>query len=224
MLYGSRLSRDHEGHVPELKEDRAVASPIARALGSDFQKLHVAVRRHYAEPTVVAQGTMDVIHVKRTIRLFTLISYRLIRAPVPHSGRGISLALENRIDSSNVMHWVRTFYKNRSFPETITFVSQMFCSGERKVIETTRYGLGVEANLSVTGDGSLVFDTSSYVVVLPYLGLIVRFPTWLSPFGRGHTKEIGETEDSFKVEFEMNHPIFGRTVAYSGRCQFETPR
>ena len=120
------------------------------------------------------------------------------------------------------MHWARTFYKNRSFPETITFVSQMFCAGEHKVIETTRYGLGVEANLSVTGDGSLVFDTSSYVLVLPYFRLIVRFPTWLSPFGRGHTREIGETEDSFKVEFEMNHPIFGRTVAYSGRCQFES--
>ena len=77
--------------------------------------------------------------------------------------------------------------------------------------------------MGVDGEGRLVYDMRKYVVRMPFLGLIVRFPTWLSPFGGGRTKEIGETEDSFRVEFEMRHPIFGRTVAYTGRCRFESP-
>ena len=78
--------------------------------------------------------------------------------------------------------------------------------------------------MSVDGEGNLVYDMRRYVVKLPFFGLVLRFPTWLSPLGGGRTKEIGETEDSFRVEFEMAHPIFGRTLAYTGRCQFESPQ
>ena len=51
---------------------------------------------------------------------------------------------------------------------------------------------------------------------IPSFGLIARLPTWLSPFGGSRTKEIREAENSFKVEFEMTHTIFGRTRAYNG--------
>ena len=119
------------------------------------------------------------------------------------------------------MHWVRTFFKSASFPETVTIPSHMVCSGDHRVIEFTRYGVGVEADVSIDGEGSLVYDFRKFAVRMPLLGLIVRFPTWLSPFGGGRTKEIGETEDSFRVEFEMIHPIFGRTLAYTGSCRFE---
>ena len=57
---------------------------------------------------------------------------------------------------------------------------------------------------------------------MPFFRLIIRFPTWLSLFEGGRTKEIGETEDSFRIEFEMTHPIFGRTVVYTGSCRFES--
>ena len=46
----------------------------------------------------------------------------------------------------------------------------------------------------------------------------------LSPFGGGRTKEIGVTEDSFRVEFEMTHPVFGRTLAYTGNLRIEASR
>ena len=132
--------------------------------------------------------------------------------------------MDNRIDDSGTMHWVRTFFNNGSFPEVVTFTSRTVCSGDHRTIEFTRYGLGVEADLSVDSEGSLVHDMRKYVVRMPILGLLVRFPTWLSPFGGGRTKEIGDTEVSISVEFQMTHPIFGRTLAYTGNCRFEPPR
>ena len=200
----------------------AANSPIVQALGEDFHNLHAAVRKHYAEPTIDVSGIMDFVYVKNTIKPLALVSYRLFHAPVPHSGKDIEMSLHNRVDDSGAMHWVRTFFSNASFPENITFPSRMVCSGDHRIIEFTRYGVGVEEDLSVDVEGSLVYDMRKYVVRMPFLGLIVRFPTWLSPFGGGRTKEIGETEDSFRVEFEMRHPIFGRTVAYTGRCRFES--
>ena len=202
---------------------RASNSPIAEALGGDFPNLHAAVRKHYAEPTIDIGGNMDTVHVKDAIKPLALLSYRLFHAPIPHSGIDVEIRVHSRIDDSGAMHWVRTFSKNASFPEDVTFTSHTVCSGDHRVIEFTRYGLGVESDLSVDGEGSLVYDIRKYVVRTPFLGLIVRFPTWLSPFVGGRTQEIGETEDSFSVEFEMTHPIFGRTVAYTGRCRFESP-
>ena len=208
--------------MADAKADWTGSSPIAKALGEDFHNLHTAVRKHYAEPSIEVSGTMDFVHVKKAIRPLAVVSYRFFHAPVPHSGVDVEVSVHNWVDDSGAMHWARTFFANAGFPEDITFTSYMVFSGDHKVIEFTRYGVGVEADLSVDGEGSLVFDMRKYVVRIPLLGLIVRFPTWLSPFGGGRTKEIGETEDSFRVEFEMTHPVFGRTVAYAGRCRLES--
>ena len=210
--------------MAEPKAGWAGNSPIAQALGDDFHNLHAAVRKHYAEPAIDVSCNMDEVHVKSTIKPLALVSYRLLHAPVPYSGRDVEMSLHNRVDDSGAMHWVRTFFSNASFPEDVTFTSHMVCAGDHRIIEFTRFGVGVESDLSVDGEGSLVYETRKYVVRMPFVGLIVRFPTWLSPFGGGRTREIGETEDSFKVEFEMTHPIFGRTLAYIGTCRFESPR
>ena len=208
--------------MADAKAGGAGRSPIAQALGEDFHNLHTAVRKHYAKPTIEVSGTMDFVHVKNTIKPLAVVSYRLFHAPVPHSGRDVEVTVHNYVDDSGAMRWVRTFFKNASFPGVVTFTSHMVCSGDHKIIEFTRYGVGVKGDLSVDADGSLVYDMRKYVVRMPFLGLILRLPTWLSPFGGGRTKEIGEAEDSFRIEFEMTHPIFGRTVAYIGRFRFES--
>ena len=209
--------------MAELRAGLSGNSPIAQALGEDFHSLHAAVRKHYSEPTVDVSGTMDEVHVKKIIKPVALLSYMLFHAPLPHGGKDVEFSLHNCVDDSGAMHWLRTFFSNASFPADMTFASHMLFSGDHRIIETTKYGVGVESDLGVDVAGSLVYDIRKYVVRLPFLGLIVRFPTWLSPFGGGRTTEIGETEDSFRVEFEMTHPIFGRTVGYRGRCRIESP-
>ena len=214
-------TRNHNRCTSEAKADWAGNSPIARALGEDFHNLHEAVRKHYGERAVDVSGTMDVIYVKKMIKPLALVSSWLFRAPVPHAGRAVEMSLHTRVDDSGAMRWVRTFFNNPSFPKDVSFASRMVFSGDHRIIEFTRFGLGVESDLRVDGEGSLVYLIRRYVVRMPFLRLMVRFPTWLSPFGGGRTKEIGETEHSFRVEFEMSHPIFGRTLGYTGTCRFE---
>ena len=193
-------------------------SPVARAVGEDFHRLHVAVRKHYSEPAADLSGVMDRVHVSAAIRPLAWLSHRLFHAPVPCGGKDVKFTVRSRVDDSGTMHWLRKFFANASFPRNVTFVSRMVFSGDHRIIETTRYGLGVESSVNVDDVGRLIYDIRRYVIRVPLLGLIVGFPTWLSPFGDGRTTETGETEDSFRVEFEMIHPIFGRTVGYTGRC------
>ncbi len=188
-------------------------------MGEDFRNLHAVVRKHYSEPTVDVTGVMDRVHVKKAIRPLALLSYMLFGAPVPHGGEDIEFAVHSRVDESGTMHWRRTFFGNASFPGDVTFASHMVFLGDHRIMETTRFGLGVEECLSVDDAGRLVYDVQKFTIRVPFLGLIVSVPTWLTPFGGGRTTETGENEHSFRVEFEMTHPVFGRTVGYTGRCR-----
>ena len=194
-------------------------SPIARALGEDFRRLHPAVRRHYLEPEVDASGVMDTVRVNPLIRPLAVLSYAVFRAPVPRGGRNVGFTLRNRTDDAGTMHWLRRFASNASFPKDVTFESQMVYLGDHSIRETTRHGLGVDSSVSVGESGSLVYEIVRYVVKVPALGLAVGFPTWLSPFGGGRITETGEDEDCFAVDFQMAHPVLGPTVGYSGRCR-----
>ena len=194
-------------------------SPIARALGEDFRRLHTAVRRHYLEPEVDASGVMDTVRVNPLIRPLAVLSYAVFRAPVPRGGRNVGFALRNRTDDAGTMHWLRRFASNASFPKDVTFESQMVFIGDHGIRETTRHGLGVDSSVNVGESGSLVYEIVRYVVKVPLVGLAVGFPTWLSPFGGGRITETGEGEDCFAVDFQMAHPVLGPTVGYSGRCR-----
>ena len=194
-------------------------SPIARALGEDFSRLHPAVRRHYTQPVVDASGVMDTVRVDPLVRPLAMLSYAIFRAPVPRGGSDVGFTLSNRTDTEGVMHWLRVFEGSPGFPSDVTFESQMSFLGAHRIVETTRHGLGIESSVSVGDGGSLVYDIDRYVLRVPALGLAVRFPTWLSPFGGGRITETGEGEDCFRVDFQMAHPILGSTVGYSGQCR-----
>ena len=67
----------------------------------------------------------------------------------------------------------------------MTFSSHMVFSGDHRIIETTRWGLGVESDLRVDDVGSLVYEIRKYVLRclfladywIPHLGL--AFWRWL---------------------------------------------
>ncbi len=194
-------------------------SPIVRALGEDFSRLHPAVRRHYLEPAVDASGVMDTVRVNPLVRPLAMLSYALFRAPVPRGGSDVGFTLGNRTDAEGAMHWLRVFEGNPNFPNDVTFESSMIFLAHHRILETTRHGLGIESSVSVGDGGSLVYNIERYVLSVPLLGLAVSFPTWLSPFGGGRIVETGEADDCFAVDFQMSHPILGATVGYSGRCR-----
>ena len=119
------------------------SSPVARALGEDFHRLHAVVRKHYSEPTVDLSGVMDRVHVSEAIRPLAWLSHRLFRAPVPYGGKDVKFTVRSRVDGSGTMHWLRIFFANASFPRNVTFESHMIFLGDHRIMETTRYGLAL---------------------------------------------------------------------------------
>ncbi len=197
--------------------------PLVRALGEDFNRLHPAVRAHYAAASVEAEGEMEEIYVSGAVRPLARLSYAIFGAPVPRGGKNVPFTLRNRTDDSGAMHWDRVFAAGPLSPTPVRFRSRMFYAGDHRILELTRFGLGVESHVSVDDEGSLIYEVLRYVLTLPLLRRTARFPAWLAPFGGGTTREKGVDERSFSVDFEMRHPLLGRTVAYRGTCRIRSP-
>lgn len=196
-------------------------SPVIRqALGSAWEDLHPTVRRHYdltpgeASETVL-QGTMREISHSRVAKLF-LLPGRIFGALIPWQGENIPATVRNwtLADDAENLYWHRRFI----FPRkgAVTFSSRMVYPGGREIIEYVKFGLGIRMRLSVEKN-SLVYRSLGYQWDIGHLS--VRFPDWLI-LGTGTIVERGLSDDEFEMDFQMHHPWFGRTFAYSGVFSF----
>lgn len=190
-------------------------APIRRALGSEWCALGNVVRRHYdlpprTETRLQVEGRMAVAFSPMGKLLIT--AGRLFDALVPYVGREIPVTVRNwsRADS-DAMFWHRTFrYPGKKNP--VIFHSRMEYLGNRHIVEYVKYGLGIRMRLSTEGE-TLRFDSQGYQWVLGPLTL--RIPDWLL-LGNAVIIETPLSERSFRVDFEINHPLWGRTFEYSG--------
>jgi hypothetical protein len=193
-------------------------APIRQALGSRWPELNAALRRHYDLPPhtdtrLEVEGTMD-IDVSPVAKIF-LLAGRLFGALVPHEGRNVPVTVRNWSQAeSSAMFWHRTFrYPGK---EPVIFRSRMEYVGDNEIVEYVKYGLGIRMGMSVEGD-ALRFDSRGYRWNLGPLKLPI--PDWLM-LGRAVIREVPVSEQTFKVEFEINHPLWGRTFGYSGLFTF----
>jgi hypothetical protein len=193
-------------------------APIRQALGSDWPSLGEVIRRHYdlppqTETRLEVEGIMEVT-VSPVGRLFVTAG-RLLDALVPFRGRDIPVTVRNWSQSdSNAMFWHRTFRYPKRQP--IVFRSRMEHAGGEEIVEYVKYGLGIRMRLSAEGD-TLRYDSRGYQWKLGPLTL--RIPDWLL-LGKAVIREIPESAEAFRVEFSIDHPIWGRTFGYAGRFVF----
>ena len=192
---------------------------IAQALGSAWDELDPVIRRHYditpgREQQVVMTGTMTRIDHSWIAKLF-LLPGRVFGALIPYRGTDIPATVENRTreDDTRGMSWYRRFQFPRH-PETV-FQSYMVYAEADEIIEYVRFGLGIRMKLSVE-QGSLIYSSTGYQWDIGRWSL--RFPTWLI-LGAGRIRETGLSDTGFEMDFEMRHPLFGRTFSYAGRFE-----
>ncbi|MCP4042731.1 MAG: DUF4166 domain-containing protein [Gammaproteobacteria bacterium] len=193
-------------------------APIRQALGKQWSALGSVIRRHYDLPPntdthLVVNGAMEVFHSPFGKILIT--AARLFDALVPYKGRNIPVTVQNWSQpDSTAMFWRRTF----RFPEKtpIVFYSRMEYVGDHDIVEYVKYGLGIRMTLSAEG-GTLRYDSCGYHWDLGPLKM--HLPEWLL-LGSATIREIPVSEKTFKVEFETNHPLWGRTFGYSGQFAF----
>ncbi|VAX10902.1 hypothetical protein MNBD_GAMMA26-1025 [hydrothermal vent metagenome] len=193
-------------------------APIRQALGQQWPSLGSAIRRHYDLPpntdtNLVVEGIMEVVH-SPIGKLFVTVS-RMFDALIPYKGRDIPVTIQNwSKPDSDAMFWYRTF----CFPgkDPIVFHSRMEYAGDNDIVEYVKYGLGIRMRLSTEGE-TLRYDSQGYQWDLGPLKL--HIPDWLL-LGKAVIREIPISEKAFNVEFEINHPLWGRTFGYSGQFEF----
>ena len=83
---------------------------------------------------------------------------------------------------------------------------------DNEIVEFVRFNLGVRMQLSEK-DGSLVYKNVDYIWKLGKLSIHV--PNWLT-LGYANIIETPISENQFKMDFTMIHPIFGLMFRYRG--------
>ncbi|MBT3060442.1 MAG: DUF4166 domain-containing protein [Candidatus Thiodiazotropha sp. (ex Lucina pensylvanica)] len=190
---------------------------IEKALGDKWNKLDSIIKLHYGlKPGRDAQlhlrGTMNEVYHSRIGKLF-LIPGRIFGALVPYKGMAIPTEVRNWTSRGNkqAMYWHRRLF----FPgkDPVIFRSKMECVGKNEIIEYVNYGMGIRLQTHAQNN-ALHFRSLGYVwKVGPFT---LRIPNW-AILGDAEIIEKAVSDRELFVDFNMVHPLFGKTFSYSGK-------
>ncbi len=189
---------------------------IKKALGESWENLTNVVKRHYditpGKPSnMLIKGVMDEVYHSAIAKLFILPG-RIFGALVPYKGNNIPTEVRNWTTSDNhkAMFWHRTLVFPGKPP--VIFESRMEHIKDDEIIEYVRYGMGIRMRISVK-DNALIFNSIGYV--WQFGKVKIPIPAW-AILGNAEITEKAISDDQFFIDFQIVHPLFGRTFAYSG--------
>ena len=189
---------------------------IRKALGEAWESLGEVVRRHYdlspgSASNMLIEGEMREVYHSNIAKLF-LLPGRLFGALVPYRGRHIPTQVRNWTASDNhkAMFWHRTLYFPNHAP--VIFRSRMEHIKDDEIIEFVRFGMGIRMRLSVKHE-ALVYESLGYVWQLGAFSLPI--PGWAN-LGDAVIVERPLSDKTFDIDFNIHHPLFGRTFSYAG--------
>lgn len=202
--------------------DEKLKPVICQALGSDWEKLHPAVRRHYnisADGTSRLQlvGTMYEVDHATAIKPFVWAA-QLFGALLPYRGKNVPVTVENSaLEGRNTLFWLRCFH----FPgqEPFYFRSRMETLRENEIVEYVRFNLGIRMAMEEKA-GTLCYSSQGYQWNIGPLKL--HIPDWLL-LGKAEIIERGIDDETIELDFTIRHPLFGKTFTYSGNLRLLPP-
>ncbi|MGZ8219669.1 DUF4166 domain-containing protein [Methylomagnum sp.] len=201
----------------------ASSLPLLRlALGDDaWHRLAPVIRRHYdispldGTPKVL-RGVMEEIFHAPIIKPWLALA-RSFEALVPYQGRDVPTEARNWTDPAqpDALFWHRTFH----FPDgrQTVFSSRMEAGGNGELVEYLRFGVGIRMAVSER-DGALVFTGRDHCWRVG--SVVAGIPNW-ALLGDASIVESAVSEDELRVDFEIVHPVFGRTFGYRGKFGLE---
>ena len=197
-----------------------------RALGSDFDKLHPQIQRHFGLHSgsglaSVGTGTMEQIWhgAAYTLPFLYIGTWRSIM--FPERGRDIPFTIQNYAYADSLgretVTWVRTFSTTRQR----RFDAYMIYSDERQCIVDylgTHQHLAVDLELSVAPNGGLRLRSGAQRF---YEGPIA-FPFPLLFSGIAEVCEwYDDAAQCFRIEVSATNRTWGRLFGYTGRFEVE---
>lgn len=194
---------------------------IEKALGERWNTLDSIIKLHYGlkpgcDTQLHLRGTMREVYHSKIGKLF-LLPGRIFGALVPHRGREIPTEVRNWTSKEDevAMYWHRSLF----FPDRapVIFRSRMEHSHGSEIIEYVNYGMGIRLH-TFTRNKALHFRSLGYVWKLGPITLSI--PNW-AILGDAEIIEKAISDKELFVDFNMIHPLFGRTFSYSGTFVIE---
>ena len=188
---------------------------LQKALGEDWDKLPAVIQKHYSIPTNSSTRLKGNMQIGFPNFLYPLISLiHLCGGLVLKRGNNIETLVEKTQSVKNTtLCWKRTLTypdKNKDY-----FYSQMTYLQDHELIETVRFGFGLRLKVSVI-DGNLVYRSNGHI--WQYGRLRLSFPDWML-LGKATIIEQAVSEQQFKLDFNINHPLWGKSYWYHGIFQ-----
>ncbi len=185
---------------------------LQKALGKDWGKLPSVIQRHYSVPTdanTCLKGNMEIGYPTFLWPLISMI--HLCGGLVSRRGKSVETLVEKTISTQNTtLCWKRTL----TYPDGKKdyFYSQMVYLQDHELIETVRFGFGLRLRVSVE-NGDLVYRSNGHI--WQYGKLRLTFPDWLV-LGSATIIETPISDQQFKLDFSIKHPLWGRCYWYHG--------
>jgi hypothetical protein len=194
-------------------------SLMQRVLGDDWAALPPVIQRHYQitmpQQAITVTGNMNIDYPYWLTPVIKLL--RLFGALVDLKGEGLAVQVKKwRQTDPAILHWQR--HIQAADNKQCVFASRMAWQQDHELIESVGMGFGIRLKLSVE-QGKLVYRSRGHLLQLG--PLILPIPDSLL-LGHAVITEQALSEDTFQLDFQIVHPLWGKTYYYGGI--FEVPK
>lgn len=183
------------------------------ALGDQWKELPPALQAHYQSHDNSDIGQLDIEYPLFMQPYLTLL--HLLGALINRRGKNIPTTVEKHM-KGDIQYWKRSILFTGD--KTIFFNSFWLHDGGNELIEYVNPFLGLRMSVHIENN-QLHYEGRNFVVKLGKL--LIPIPEWLV---LGHTTiiETALNDHEFKMDFKLNHPIFGTVFRYSGKFKNTT--
>ncbi|MDH5326444.1 MAG: DUF4166 domain-containing protein [Gammaproteobacteria bacterium] len=183
------------------------------ALGEQWQALPVALQAHYQDEDNRDIGELT-IEYPAWMQLFLNLLH-IMGALLNRNVRHVPTVVHKTMDGERQI-WQRTITLDEN--KNVYFKSHWVYAGQNKLVEYVNPMLGLCMSVNVVGE-CLHYTGEYYVLRLGKL--CIPIPEWLM---LGHTTIVEQqsADSRFKMDFKLQHPLFGQVYRYSG--EFTTVR
>ena len=197
-------------------------SLMQKVLGDDWYKLPTVIQQHYqlnhqhSQNKVTGKLTIDFPWFVKPI----LVLVRLMGGLLHSRGQHLNTCVEKWINQETplTLFWRRRVQlPNR---KEIVFASKMHYEGKNQIIESIGGGFGLCLHVAVE-EQRLVYRSCGHLWQLGFLTLPIPDVLFL---GHATITETALSDHTFKLDFQIHHPLFGNTYNYTGEFLLDNPQ
>jgi len=188
---------------------------MQKILGDDWSNLPSVIQRHYQLQTghQTANVVAGMMHVRypRFVRPMLFLT-RLMGGLIDLQGDHLAARVEKWLDigQPDTLFWKRTIQAPDG--KTTVFASRMVYQQGNELIEYVGGGFGLYLKLTVENN-KLIYRSNGHLWQAGKLRIPIPDVLFL---GHATIIETAISDNQFKLDFRIKHPLFGETYNYGG--------